>query len=174
MFKPFAASSLLIACFALASSAFAEETNWTYGQRTVHAQLSHKPDFSFDKVFVMGASKEGPTVIFSCSQRFGLSATVLLQEYSPDDVFGTARRRAKARPVSIHAGNAEPKRSNWAYERKTKSLQTLKQWQAARLYNAVVTQSTVYLDIARIGKRTLTLPTPDNNFLEFKAACPAT
>ena len=159
---------------AFAPCAISEEAVWHYGKRTVDVQLSDQPDFQFDKVYVIAQSQQGPTLILSCSERFGLSASILLGDVSIQEVLEPARRRVRARSVSVYAGEAKPRRANWAYERRTKSLQTVKQWQAARIYNAVVTGNTLHLDIERIGKRSLSLPAIDDDFRKFNSGCPAT
>lgn len=148
-------------------------SDWQLQNRIVDVSLSAKRDFRYERVEVFAVSEEGPTVVLSCSERFGLSALIVLKEISIEEIFSPERRRMKGRSVSIHAGDAAPKRSNWAYERKSKSLQSIKKWQAARVYNAVVTQDVLHLNVSKLGKHSFTLPAINDDFRKFKSVCPA-
>ena len=165
---------LILAVLAVSPQATSEEFGWQYREQIIDVQLSAKTDFEYKKIYLFAESEEGASVVLSCSDRFGLSAAIVFEDMTVEQIFETTARRLKGRAVSVSYGTVKPKKANWAYERKTKSLQSIVHWQAARVYNAAATGNTLHLDISRLGKRTLSMPKVDQNFRTFRSNCQKT
>ena len=144
---------------------------WTAGGYTMDVTSRRTQDYAYEGAYAFGTVGDGQQVMFTCSDRNGLSVAVFLEPKSIDDVFRSERKDLTLRHVALKVEGMEARADNWAYSRSDQTLGSLESWQAKRFFNAMSLGKPVVMNIRKVGKRTINLPPIDDAFRQFMSQC---
>lgn len=113
---------------------------------------------------------EGPHIRFNCSERAGLIAIV---SPTPEKQSELGRRfKPRLAKTRLHIEGRKTEVVNWLHIRDTGIMQTRQNKIAKRIFNAVITQAPIDVNLPmNEGKMSFSPPPPDDAFKRFIAAC---
>jgi len=169
-----AALSVLLSFGARAqSSPVSDDAGWIAGQYNMVVRATGMESYEYTSVYVLGPASIAPQTMFTCSEKTGLTAAILPNPMTIDEILSSERRDYKIRSGKLAAPGLKPKKDDWVYDRVSGALNTTELWQAQRLYNAAVTQSVATLDVFKIDKLEIPFAPIDDAFRDFVSHCPS-
>ena len=170
----YAATAVLTAFGAAAqSSPVVEGSGWEVGQYNMVVRATGMESYSYTSVYALGPATIAPQTMLTCSEKTGLTAAILPNPMTADEILNSERRDYKIRSGKLAAPGTKVRKDDWVYDRISGALNTTKLWQAQRLYNAAVTQSVATLDVFKIDKLEIRFAPIDDAFRDFVSHCPS-
>ncbi|MEM9054341.1 MAG: hypothetical protein AAGB16_03360 [Pseudomonadota bacterium] len=163
--------TLTASLFSIAMIGSAMAGEWKVGNLTPDGEA---PKSELDGLYVLAEKAEGPTILLGCSDRLGVQAKIYLKGMTQDALALQEARNVRTRMVEIDTESTDPKKDVWAYMRAKGQLISVRPWQGRRIFNAVVKNEVVNLDILKIGELSVELPEINEAFTTFASICTAT
>ena len=141
----------------------------TFSGFPVRTDMQNKP-YPGETIYV-SSDKVGDTALTCIMNKF--RATV---EVKPTDFKGIVEgsvtsRRADAREVDFYVNDEKVADGKWTYVPKLKVILSSQKSNSLRLYNAAIRGDKVELKVSGISKVELSLPEPNENFVNFGGDC---
>ncbi len=162
--------------FAPASSADETVHGWKYLSKRnfVDVKRSAQADRIYASVNLRTSDPDRPELRFTCSEEYGLRATLLLQPLSEGALDGGKSVRARARFTRLSVEGREPERMRWVHVKEVRALQTASSRAARMIYNAAVQGRTFTVKEPFKGEVLFDMPPVDDAFRKFSKACGVT
>ncbi|CAM3711865.1 hypothetical protein [Litorimonas haliclonae] len=176
------AASLLIG--SLSSSAIAKEADtspstplsWksyfftmTFSGFPVRTDMQNKA-YPGESIYV-ASEKVGDTALTCIMNKFRATVEVKPTDFEGIITGSKTSRRANAREVDFYVNDKKVADGKWTYVPKLKVILSSKKSDSLRLYNAAVRGDNVALKVSGISKVELSLPEPNEEFVNFGGDC---
>lgn len=167
---------VLAAMVANAAGLSAKADDWGIEvvNNSLDVKASRHEDKEYQSLKVWTKDLFAPEIRFSCSDEYGLMATITFMPAAELSTKKLGNAKIDARAVSMWIGqNGEVVKDQapWTIVRKMRRIQTRSGATAAKIYNAVVMGERITFEEPFKGRITLTPPPFDDNFLYFSRNC---
>lgn len=155
----------------------AAENSWTYvayKQDVDDTDADRVVDYSYYGSMVFTSSTEQLGIVFTCSERHGLGASVGLQPMDFSKIFETSSGRARRRTVEARFDGGEADNSTWIQLPSLGTIEPRESRMRRKIYNAVLKGETLSLNLDARDPVTITFPPVDESFTRWALECPAT
>ncbi|WP_416876756.1 hypothetical protein [Litorimonas sp.] len=172
----------LASFFALSASAqnansnVSTPLNWqSYFFTMTFSGFPVKPDmqnkaFPGETIYVV-SDKVGDTALTCVMNKFRATVEVKPTDFEGIVTGSKTSRRAHAREVDFYVNEEKVADGKWTYVPKLKIILSSKKSDSLRLYNAAIRGDKVDLKVSGISKVELSLPEPNEHFINFGGAC---